>query len=155
MKLISLFLYTFRSLIVYNNFEHFPYFIPSVYAKYETFIKNFIALQRCKLQIHFGRVRRLQCVRLRDASSAHPRRREIGNCGLGTELGLIARRAFMRFRRLGRSNNAIIGRVDRGGAAEFAEKRGHPEFAEPQRLAAIRRKSRPDYFKTRGCATQS
>ena len=44
-----------------------------------------------------------------------------------TVLGPIARRAFMRFRRLGRSIDAI-GRVDRGGAAEFAEKRGHPEI---------------------------
>ena len=52
MKLISLFLYTIHCLTVYNNFEYFASLIPSLYSKYPILIKNFVALQRCKLQIH-------------------------------------------------------------------------------------------------------
>ena len=39
-----------RSLILYNNTEHFAYLLSSIYSKHPIFIKYFVALQRCILQ---------------------------------------------------------------------------------------------------------
>ena len=53
MKVIQLFICTLHCLTVYNNYEHFSCFIYSIYIEYTIFIKNVIALLRCRLRIHY------------------------------------------------------------------------------------------------------